>query len=72
MDGKSIMDAIVSLVLFIIFAIIYFVILGFIVSFGAGLVAEGDVGADSVAIAASILTAGTLIAGGSIKDAFKI
>jgi hypothetical protein len=72
MDGKGLIGALVSLIIFVIFAIIYFIILGFIVRFGAGLVAPGDVGAETVAIAAAILTAGTLIAGGSIKDAFKM
>jgi len=72
MDGKGILNAIVSLIIFIIFAIIYFIILGFIIKVGAGVVAPGEVNASTVAIAASILTAGTLIAGGSIKDAFKL
>ena len=71
MDGKGIIDAIVSLIIFIIFAVIYFIILSIIIYFGASIVGPGDVGADSLAVAASILTAGTLIAGGSIKDAFK-
>ncbi|MCL2333711.1 MAG: hypothetical protein FWC52_02860 [Candidatus Methanoplasma sp.] len=72
MDGKGILSAIVSLVIFIIFAIIYFIILGFIIKVGADLIGEGKVSADMIAVAASILTAGTLIAGGSIKDSFKL
>ena len=74
MDGKSIISALVSLVIFIIFAIIYFIILAFIIKVGVGIVA-GDwdfVDGGAIATGASILTAGTLIAGGSIKDAFKL
>lgn len=71
MDGKSIIDALIALILYIVFAIIYFIILSFIVNFGAGLVGDGDVGAPMVAVSASILTAGTLIAGGGMMDIFK-
>jgi len=72
MDGKAILDAVIALVIFIIFAIIYFIILAFIIKFGVGLVVDGDPGGDSIAIAAAVLTAGTIIAGGGIKDKFKL
>ncbi|MCL2295849.1 MAG: hypothetical protein FWC29_02055 [Methanomassiliicoccaceae archaeon] len=72
MDGKGILDALIALILYIVFAIIYFIILCFIVKVGAGLVGgDWDVAAESLALAASILTAGTLIAGGGMMDVFK-
>jgi len=71
MDGKGILGAIVALIIYIVFAIIYFIILCFIIKIGANAVGVGDVHADYLAIAASILTAGTLIAGGGVMDIFK-
>ncbi|MCL1811221.1 MAG: hypothetical protein FWG41_03255 [Methanomassiliicoccaceae archaeon] len=73
MDGKAILDAIIALVLYIVFAIIYFIILAFIIKIGAELVAHGDfhMSADSLAIAAAILSGATIIAGGGLMDAFK-
>ena len=71
MDGKAILGAIIALILYIVFAIIYFIILAFIIKIGAELVAPGEVGAETLAIAASILSAGTIIAGGGLSDVFK-
>lgn len=71
MDGKAILNSIIALVLYIVFAIIYFLILSVIIYFGAGLIGVGDVSADALAIAAAVLTAGTIIAGGGLTDAFK-
>ncbi len=70
MDGKGILNAILALILYIVFAIVYFLILSVIIYFGAGLIGVGDVSANSLAIAAAILTAGTIIAGGRISDSF--
>jgi len=72
MDGKGILQAIIALIIFIVFAIIYFIILAFIIKFSVGLFYDYPVDAGFVAIGASILTAGTLIAGGSIREAFKL
>ena len=72
MDGKAIVDALIALVLYVVFAIIYFIILCFIVKVGAGIVGgTWDIAAEYLALAAAILTAGTLIAGGGMMDAFK-
>jgi ABC-type multidrug transport system permease subunit len=71
MDGKGILDAIIALIIFIIFAIIYFIILTIIIKFSVGLFYDYAVDAGSVAMGASILTAGTLIAGGGMMDIFK-
>ncbi|MCL2317978.1 MAG: hypothetical protein FWC44_02840 [Methanomassiliicoccaceae archaeon] len=76
MDGKGILQAILALIIFIVFAIIYFIILAFIIKLGVGIVTgfSGEWGNQfgPIAIGASILTAGTLIAGGSIRDSFKM
>jgi len=72
MDGKGLIGALIALILFIIFAIIYFIILAFIIKFSVGLFYDVGPDAGAVAMGASILTAGTLIAGGSIRDAFKV
>jgi len=71
MDGKGILEAVVALILYIIFAIIYFLILCFIIKIGANAVGAGDIQADFLGVAAAILTAGTLIAGGGLPDLFK-
>ncbi|MCL1979118.1 MAG: hypothetical protein FWG60_03050 [Methanomassiliicoccaceae archaeon] len=71
MDGKAILDAIIALILYIVFAIIYFIILAFIIKVGAELVADGGVNASTLAIAAAILSGATIIAGGGLMDAFK-
>jgi hypothetical protein len=73
MDGKAILDAIIALILYIVFAIIYFIILAFIIRLGAEIVASGDwkMSADSLAIAAAILAGATIIAGGGLMEAFK-
>lgn len=65
MDGKAILNAIIALILYIVFAIIYFVILAYIVKFSGNLVFGADsVDAASGCLAAAIITAGTVIAGG--------
>ncbi|MCL2032791.1 MAG: hypothetical protein FWG96_05945 [Methanomassiliicoccaceae archaeon] len=73
MDGKAILDAIIALFLYIVFAIIYFIILAFIIRFGAELVASGDwnISVDMLAVSAAILSGATIIAGGGLAEAFK-
>jgi len=70
MNAKGILGAIVSIILYLVFAIIYFIILGFIVKIGVDIVGAGEVSANALAIATAILTAGTIIAGGSGMNIF--
>jgi hypothetical protein len=70
MDVKGILYAIAAFILYLIFAIIYFIILSFIIKVGVGLVLDGMT-ANALAIAAAILTAGTIIAGGGIGTKFE-
>jgi hypothetical protein len=70
MDGKAIVDAIVALILYIIFAMIYFVILAFIVYYATDLVTDGPGGA-ATCIGAAILAGATIVAGGGLAEAFK-
>ena len=71
MDGKAILDAIIALILYIVFAVIYFVILAFVVKFATGIFYSYDVSADAVAMGAAILAGATIVAGGGLADAFK-
>lgn len=71
MDGKAILNAIIALILYIIFAMIYFIILAFIIYYGTKLAAGHYPDPGSVATAAAILAAGTIIAGGGLADAFR-
>jgi len=73
MDGKAILGALIALIIYIVFAIIYFILLAFIIRFGAELVAAGDtpLSVETLAIAATILAGATIIAGGGLTDAFK-
>ena len=68
MDAKGIIGALISLVLYIVFAIIYFIILAFVIDFAVGIVVDTPIDGGSVAIAAAILTAGTIIAGGGLTS----
>jgi hypothetical protein len=70
MDGKSILDAVIALIIYIIFAIIYFVILAFVVRWGTELVCGSGVYGD-VSVATAILAGATIVAGGGLMDAFK-
>jgi len=70
MDGKAIVDAIIALILYIIFAMIYFIILAFIVYYATKIVV-GDPGAAAVCMGAAILAGATIIAGGGLAEAFK-
>jgi len=73
MDGKAILDAIIALILYIIFAMIYFIILAFVVKFATNIFfdAASKVGSDAVAMGAAILAGATIVAGGGLADAFK-
>jgi len=70
---KSILGGIVALIIYIVFAIIYFFILALVVRYGAEFAAFGDghISADFLAIAAAILSAGTIIAGGGFDKIFE-
>ncbi len=72
MDAKELLYAIAAFILYLIFAIVYFIILGFVIKLGINAIgASGDVTSDAVAIAAAVLTAGTIIAGGGISKKFE-
>lgn len=71
MDGKAILDAIIALILYIVFAMIYFIILAFVVKFATNIFFDYSVGADAVAMGAAILAGATIVAGGGLADAFK-
>lgn len=58
---------IIGLVLFIIFAAIYFIVLLFVMDVAAGIVFDDALSADWGVFAAAVLTAATLIGGGSLK-----
>ena len=56
------------LILYAIFAIVNFVILGFVIKASVGVVgAAGDLSKDALAVATAVLTAGTMIAGNKIS-----
>jgi hypothetical protein len=65
MDVKGIAYGILAFIVYLIFAIIYFIVLGFIVKVGIDVIGAGSVDGNSLAIATAVLTAGTIIAGGS-------
>jgi len=70
MDANStvgkLVSTLISLVIFIIFAIIYFIVILFIMKVAGELVFD-VISGDSALMGAAILTAGTLIGGGSLK-----
>ena len=71
MDANStvgkLVSTLISLVIFIIFAIIYFIVILFIMKVAGNLVFDDDIMGNSAIIGAAILTAGTLIGGGSLS-----
>ena len=73
MDAKGILNVLVALIIYIIFAVIYFVILALVIRFSVDLVAEGNqiLDAGSLAVASAILAAGTIVAGGGLGDLLK-
>jgi len=64
---KGMVSTIISLIIFIILAIIYFIVILFIIKVSADLVFDTTITADYATLGAAILTAGTLIGGGSLK-----
>jgi len=72
MDANStvgkLVSTLISLVIFIIFAIIYFIVILFIMKVAGDLVfGSGSTTGATALIAAAVLTAGTLIGGGSLS-----
>jgi hypothetical protein len=72
MDGKAIISGIVgiiiSLILYIIFAIVYFIILAFVIKYGVGFVTDDTISGNAIALAAAVLTAGTMVAGNKLSE----
>jgi hypothetical protein len=64
---KGLLSTLISLVIFIVFAIVYFIVLLFVISFAADVVFDVGVSTNYAVIGATLLTAATLIGGGSLK-----
>ena len=64
---KGMLSTLISLIIFIILAIVYFIVILFIIKVSADLVFDTNITADYAALGAAVLTAGTLIGGGSLK-----
>ncbi|MCL2891125.1 MAG: hypothetical protein FWF40_04465 [Methanomassiliicoccaceae archaeon] len=68
MDVKGLLDALIAFVIFLIVAIVFLIVMFFIIGFAAKLVFGGDVGAygEVAVLATGLIVAGSMIGGGAL------
>ena len=68
MDAKGLLDALVAFVVFLVVAIVFLIVMFFIIGFAAKLVFGGDVGdyGQMAIVATGLIVAGSMIGGGAL------